>query len=260
MAEAIPMIKQPTLLSSKFKAAGIHLYISSVIFLILAYFIVFRWYPMPYFTADGGWQGIRLVALIDLVLGPFLTLVIFNPGKSRREIRFDLGAIALVQISALVWGVYTIQNERPAAIVHWDGEFYAVPAKSYAEQSISLDRLEQFSTAHPPLIHAHRSTDVDTLMEVIRLSTEEKLAPFEQFHIYRPFLDFKAQVFGNGLNIDEITDANADMKQALDRFLARAGGSKDDYVYIPLNARYHNIVLIFSKQGDVLGSLNAPYK
>jgi hypothetical protein len=109
------MTRQPSLLKSKFKAAGIHLGISSIIFLVLAYVIIFRWYPWPYFTADGGWQGIRIIALIDLVLGPLLTLIIFNPAKSLREIRFDLGAIGLLQISALVWGIYTVHSERTAA-------------------------------------------------------------------------------------------------------------------------------------------------
>ena len=29
---------------------------------------------------------------------------------------------------------------------------------------------------------------------------------------------------------------------------------------MPLNARYHNVVLIFSEDGSVKGTLNAPYK
>ena len=92
MEATMTMDKQPSLIKSKIKAAGIHLAISTIIFLFLAYFIIFEWYPFPYFTADGGWQGIRIIAMIDLILGPFMTLIIFNPGKSKREIRFDLGA------------------------------------------------------------------------------------------------------------------------------------------------------------------------
>jgi len=254
------MTKQPSLLKSKFKAAGIHLGISSIIFLVLAYFIIFRWYPWPYFTADGGWQGIRIIALIDLVLGPLLTLIIFNPAKSLREIRFDLGAIGLLQISALIWGIYTVHSERTAAIVHWDGEFYTVSAKVYKEQGMPLDGLAQFSNAHPPLINAYRSTDVATLTEVLRLITEEKQAPFEQFHIYRPFKAFKDTIFAHALDINAIVSVNEDMNNELHRFLVRSGGEQEDYFYMPLNARYHNVILIFSESGDVLGSLNAPYK
>lgn len=260
MEETIAMVKQPSLIKSKFKAAGIHLGISSVIFLILAYYIIFEWYPFPYFTADGGWQGIRIVALIDMVLGPFLTLIIYNQSKSKREIRFDLCVIAMVQISVLIWGIYTVNSERPAAVVHWDGEFYTLPAKSFKNQGISLKELRQFSDEKPPLIHAHRSTDIDTLHEVLRLSTEEMLAPFEQFHLYRPFKINKDEVFLNQIDINEIISFNEKMKQELASFLAKSSGEKEDYIYMPLNARYHNVILIFSKDGDVLGSLNAPYK
>ncbi len=260
MEATIVMTKKPSLIKSKFKAAGIHLGISSVIFLILSYFIIFQWYPFPYFTADGGWQGIRIVALIDLVLGPLLTLIIFNHYKSRREIRFDLGAIALVQVCVLAWGIYTVHDERPAAVIHWDGEFYTMPSKSFKEQGISLNELKQFSDQKPPLIHAYRPADPELLHEILRLSTEESLAPIEQLHLYRSFKESRDVVFMYQLNIDEIISHNDMMKVELDTFLAGTGREKDDFVYMPLNARYHNVILIFSKEGDVKGTLNAPYK
>lgn len=260
MEETMTMVKQPSLIKSKFKAAGIHLGISSVIFLILAYFIIFRWYPFPYFTADGGWQGIRIVALIDLVLGPLLTFIIFNQNKPRREIRFDLGTIALVQISVLIWGIYTVQNERPAAVIHWDGDFYTMPAKSFKEQGISLEQLNQFSDERPPLIHAHRSTDIETLHEILRLSTEEMLAPFEQFQLYRPFKANRDEIFAYSIDIEAVITHNGKMKDELENFLLKTKGKIEDYRYMPLNARYHNVVLIFSKDGDIQGTLNAPYK
>nr|MBA2483812.1 hypothetical protein [Nitrosomonas sp.] len=102
--------------------------------------------------------------------------------------------------------------------------------------------------------------DIDTLHEVLRLSTEEMLAPFEQFHLYRPFKVNKDEVFLNQIDINEIISFNEKMKKELASFLAKSSGEKEDYIYMPLNARYHNVILIFSKDGDVLGSLNAPYQ
>ncbi len=260
MEATMTTVKKPSLIKSKLKAAGIHLGISGVIFCVLAYFIIFEWYPFPYFTADGGWQGIRIVALIDLVLGPLMTLIIFNHHKSRREIRFDLGTIALVQASVLAWGVYTVHDERPGAVIHWDGEFYTMPSKSFNELGISLHELSRFSDERPPLIHAYRPTDVEALEEILRLSTEENLAPIEQFQLYRSFKESRDDVFITQLDIDGIVSHNAEMKKELDDFLAKSSSKKEDYIYMPLNARYHNVILIFSKEGDVKGTLNAPYK
>lgn len=260
MEAAMSIAKHTSLIKSKFKAAGIHLAISGVVFLVLAYFIVFKWYPLPYFTADGGWQGIRIVALIDLVLGPLMTLIIFNPGKSKREIRFDLGTIALVQASVLAWGIYTVHDERPVAIVHWDGEFYSMPAKAYHLQNIDLDQLAQYGTERPVLIHARRPVSIEELHELLALSTEKQLAPFEQPQLYRPFKQNRSEIFVNRLDIDEIVTHNVQMREELDAFLAQSGGSRSDFIYMPLHARYHNVILIFSKAGDVKGTLNAPYK
>ena len=66
---------------SRIKAFLIHLGISAVIFFILLYLIIFHWYPGFLFTADGGWQGVRIIAAVDLVLGPLLTLVVYKAGK-----------------------------------------------------------------------------------------------------------------------------------------------------------------------------------
>lgn len=252
--------KYSSLIKPKFMAAGIHLSISSVIFLILAYFIISEWYPFPYFTADGGWQGIRIIALIDLVLGPLITLIIFNPNKSRREIRFDLSAIALIQASVLLWGIYTVHNERPVAVVHWDGQFYTMPAKTFKTLNVPLDQLNQFSTEKPPLVYVHHPVDIDGLREMLRIITEDNLAPMEQSRLYRSFKENRDEVFVHRLDIDRIITANEAMKKELEVFLAESKGAIDDYIYMPLNARYHNVILIFSKEGDVKGTLNAPYK
>lgn len=248
------------MIKSKFKAAGIHFCFSGIIFLILAYFIIFKWYPFPYFTADGGWQGIRIVALIDLILGPFLTLIIFNPYKSRKEIHFDLGLIVLIQISVLMWGIYTVYNERPVAMVHWDGEFHTIPSKSFKKLNISDDQLNYFGEERPVLIHAHHPTDQNKIREILIINTKQNLAPFEQIHLYRPFKENKADAFTYKIDINEIISHNAKMKEELDMFLSKSRTNKEDYIYMPLNARYHNVVLIFSKEGDVVSTLNAPYK
>ena len=62
---------------TRISAFLVHLGISFAIFLALAYLVVFIWYPDFFFSTDGGWQGIRIIALVDLVLGPVLTLCVF---------------------------------------------------------------------------------------------------------------------------------------------------------------------------------------
>ena len=78
------------MLKIKVRATAIHFSLSVAVFAYLAYQIYYNWYPQPYFEIDGGWQGIRLVSAVDLVLGPFITFLIFDLSKSFRAIVFDL--------------------------------------------------------------------------------------------------------------------------------------------------------------------------
>jgi len=108
-----------TKLPKKLKATSIHLFISLLIFLVILYLVLFDWYPEPFFTAQGGWQGIRLMAFVQLVLGPSLTFIVFDHLKQGKAIIFDLSVIAVLQASALVWGGYQVYAQRPIALVFW---------------------------------------------------------------------------------------------------------------------------------------------
>ena len=99
---------------NRYQACLTHFGISLILFLFLLSIIIFVWYPGDLIHA-GGWQGIKIVAGVDLVLGPLLTLVIYNPMK--KSLPFDLFVIAMIQISALGYGVWNVYNEKPEALV-----------------------------------------------------------------------------------------------------------------------------------------------
>lgn len=87
-----------------------HLVLSGVIFIAITLIIVFIWYPTPYFYM-GGWQGLKIVFLVDMVLGPLLTLLVYDIHK--KSLTFDLAVIATLQLLALAWGTTQIYGERP---------------------------------------------------------------------------------------------------------------------------------------------------
>ena len=98
---------------SRWHAFLIHLGISLSIFGVLAYLVAKVWYPGFFFQTDGGWQGLRLLLGVDLVLGPLLTLVVFRAGKP--GLRFDLTVIGILQSACLVAGVWIVHGERRTA-------------------------------------------------------------------------------------------------------------------------------------------------
>jgi len=73
----------------KFFAFGLHFLATAMLGAIAAALIFFVWFPSPFATMIGGTELFMLVVGCDLVLGPLLTLVIYNPSKKRRELIFD---------------------------------------------------------------------------------------------------------------------------------------------------------------------------
>lgn len=113
-----------------------HLSISILIAITLGILIFFIWYPYPLSISVGVNQIILLVLVIDIVLGPLLGLLVYKEGK--KTLKFDLSFIILIQISALIYGIYSIEQGRPAWIV-----FYADRFELIRKNDIILDNPEQ---------------------------------------------------------------------------------------------------------------------
>lgn len=241
-------------LKYKAKATSIHLMLSLVIFVVILYFILYEWYPEPFFTAQGGWQGIRLMALVDLVLGPALTLIVFNHLKKRKEIIFDLSLIAAVQITALVLGGYAVYSQRPIALVFWTSEFYTVTEADYHAQGINSPNFSEYSAYTPPLIYSRPIlTELD--LEISRDLTENLIPAYAHVDFYEKIEGNLEALFSNEVDIREIVLTNTDM---LDQVDVITGGELDAFHYVRLTAKFHNMILVMSEDGKLIGSIKAP--
>ena len=239
------------LLATKLKATAIHLAMSLVIFSYLVYQIVYVWYPQPYFSVDGGWQGLRLIAAVDLVLGPLITFMIFNLNKSMRAIIFDLLIIMIIQFGALAYGVLLTYHQRPVAIVLIDD--FVIPAieENYADQLESLDQLKQYSKETPPIIFADLPFSREGLAEVNRIKIEEKILEHAQLALYRPFEEFKQALQERQLRFFEQLDKN-EQRESFDAWLKASQLNTDEILIAPFSGRYGKLWLVFDKNARYL--------
>ena len=128
------------------------------------------------------------MAAIDLVLGPSLTFIIFNHTKTIKEIVFDLSVVAMVQVSALIWGGLQVYSQRPVALVMWEGGFYSVTEDYYKKQGKSLQDVAVFSDDTPLIIYAETDHSVAKLKEMRRLNLQQ-IPAYAQIHLYKPVKD-----------------------------------------------------------------------
>lgn len=94
-------------------AFAFHLAASALVLLIIFGLLYFGWYAWPAWYLLGAGSMVGLIVLVDVILGPLLTLMIANPAKPRGELRRDIALIVLVQLTALGYGVFTLWQARP---------------------------------------------------------------------------------------------------------------------------------------------------
>lgn len=137
---------------SRWRAGSIHFAISLAVFLLLLTVIFSLWYPGILFSIDGGWNGLRILIGVDLVLGPLLTLIVFKSGKP--GLKFDLGCIATAQALCIAGGMWVVYQERPLALVLAYDTIYSLAAKEFADYERDPAVLDSIPGKSPKLIYA----------------------------------------------------------------------------------------------------------
>jgi hypothetical protein len=97
----------------RLKAFGLHLSASATLLTLILGSLYLGWYRWPGWYLTGVVHILVIVGIVDLALGPTLTLVIANPSKPRRELARDIAIIVCVQLVALVYGATTLWRGRP---------------------------------------------------------------------------------------------------------------------------------------------------
>jgi len=134
---------------NRYQAFGIHFGISLLIFIGLVGMVLFVWYPGILKEVDESWkQALTMIAGVDLVLGPLLTLIVFNPIK--KSLKMDLSVIAVAQIAALIAGTYTVHQARPVALIV---SFPPVGFKVVSANMLQSSALEKVEAAKHPTFY-----------------------------------------------------------------------------------------------------------
>ena len=131
--------------------ALVHLGLSAGVALLSMGLIFLLWYPAPLDEAQGVSRLVLILIGVDVVLGPLMTCIVYNPAKPR--LWLDLAIIAVLQISALGYGLSTIHQGRPIYLVFNIDRFDVVTMKSVVPDSL---------TRVPGGLDCHRTATAET--------------------------------------------------------------------------------------------------
>ena len=113
-----------------------HLFISFFIALLVIGLVFFVWYPAPLAKAVGVANIFLMMLSIDVIVGPILGLLVYKEGK--KTLKFDLTVIITIQITALCYGIYSIEQGRPAWLAYNVDHFELGRKNELVDQNINI--------------------------------------------------------------------------------------------------------------------------
>ena len=240
---------------SRFRASGFHFVISLFVGLVLLALSWFMWYPAPMLMAIGGHEIFLLVVGIDVVLGPLLTLVVFKSGK--KTLKFDLAVIALLQIAALVYGVSTLLEARPAYVAALGDKFQVIQATEVTDANLAKAKTS-LPWWGPRWVGTKAPTgryDIDAVNDVTTVGGGR--GHFPQIHV--PYDSMAKELIQRAQTIAALKKINSAQAAEIDAWLAKHGYTEQTAKFQPIKISASEfVVMIDAKTAAVIGI--APFK
>ena len=238
---------------TNWKASLIHLGISAPLVLAATLAMALVWFPSPFFRASGGGHLILILASVDLIIGPFLTLLVYKSGK--RHLRLDLTIIGLIQISALLYGAYTIFLARPAYVVFAVNQFEVVTAADIPAEEQQKANSPEF--LHSPLgrfrvVGVRLPVDIEEQNRILFAAiVGHDLSHFPQHYV--PYESQGGNVAARGIPIPELRRLNPGREQEITDWVAKFAHSEADVRFVPVRSLKRDVVaLVRSESGELL--------
>lgn len=250
-------MKLPPRISAAIKAASIHLLCSVLLAALTAGLVFGLWYPFPYREMSGGRELFLLIVSVDVVCGPLLTLVLFNPAKPRAELWRDLGLVVLIQLGALGYGLWTVWEARPLFLVQEVDRFKVVAAPDLRGASTAgLPVALQPGWFTGPVTVAIRETkDAEESRTVLLESLQGGRDFAERPEFYLPYegaAALKSLLRAKPLAV--FLQKQPSQETAARMLATQQGADITQWLYLPVMAR-QDWVAIVNKQGQIKGFL-----
>lgn len=221
------------------RAAAWHLLASISIALIAASLVFFLWYPGPYRDLSGGRDLFWIVIGVDVICGPLLTLVLFTPQKSKRELRLDLTLVGLLQLAALIYGLHAVMLARPVVLVFELDRFRVVSQAEVVESNLprAPQALQSLSLTGPKTIATKvaRAEDADYLTELEQsLAGNSASTRPERWQTYEGQIK---QVLQRAQPIQQLIQKYPEQATTLSTQVKALGYTPEQVVWLPIQGR-----------------------
>jgi len=235
----------------RFKAFGLHLLGSASALTLALGALYLGWYRWPGWYLSSVLHIVGIVVMVDLVVGPTLTLVVSNPGKSRRLLTRDIAAIVTVQLAALVYGTVTLWSGRPLYYAFSVNSLECVQASDIDASEVALALRQNPSFAPhwyslPRWIWAPLPDDPDEAMGIVNSASFGSGKDVTQMPRYfRPWEQGLPKLRDHLMRLDDIKELNKKERQYLHTRLSADGLAPDARNLLIMWGGSRRVVAIF---------------
>jgi len=230
---------------TRLRAFFIHLLISFCLAGISFVFVFLIWYPDHLTGASGANQIFLMLLAIDCVLGPCITLIIFNPKK--KELKWDLTIVGLVQVTALLYGLHTMFVARPVYLVFNVDRFDVVYANDFTDEKlakVSDPQFQHLPIFRPQIIAAQRPTDSKEKNALLFsvLNGGDDLPQLPQYYVSYPAL--QNEVIAHAHALSALSQFNPQQKEQIDNLVSKYQRLNKKVGFLPLKGKVDHLSVL----------------
>lgn len=205
----------------KFLATAIHFLVTLALAACAAALIFLVWFPDPFQTMIGGTELFMLVVGCDLALGPLISLVIYNSRKSRRELVVDYCIVGIVQLAAMVYGIFILSGTRPVYVAFSTDRIEIVTARDIKDAELAaakdpLHRSLPFTGPRFVAVEVPPADHNDALFQSLA-GNEEHTRP----RFYVPYESQLGEIRRRAKTLDELEKKHPDVRPLMDAAVAK---------------------------------------
>ncbi len=234
----------------RLKALGLHLLASAIVLTVILGGMYLCWYRWPgWYLADAA-QVTLMLAGVDLVIGPLLTFVVASPGKPRRMLARDIAVIAVVQLTALIYGTVQLWNGRPLYYAFSEDVLQLVQAYDIEPAELALARQRKVALmphwySLPRWIWAPLPENPQEQNRIVNSAIAGGSDVIAMPRYYQPWEAGLPALRRQLRKIDDIKYFSAAEKKALKRRLQEAGLAADQPNLMAILGRAHPALAVF---------------
>lgn len=234
------------MIKTKIRAALIHFVIGLFFITPILTYILLIWYPSPTLEASGLKPILIILIITDLIIGPILTFIVFKPFK--KSLKLDLSIIAICQIIAFSYGLYTIYLGHPIYIVYAVDRFSIVTLKDFKDSNYETTKLPVKANflGRPLLAYAKLPDKLEEKQKITFEVLSGKSDIDQRPEYYKSFDENSSYIINGGINLDKIK-GNKTASLLLKKILSTKEISIDECSFFPIVGKEKDMIWIWNK-------------